>query len=184
MCRVKYCAMHCDTAPLPFSTITCAGSARDYLNAPIDSGLNLYNTGYSTSFTPEDRLDITSGTRSNVLVRSIVITRTMDYWGRTGGLSIVLPYAFVEISSGSFQASINGFSDVGFLWRMNISGGPALTRDQFQSFVPETVSSFHLCVERRSPRMTPRSRLIQALTAGRSVPPSITATRPTEGGVA
>ena len=146
MCRVKYCAMLCVAAPLPFSTIACAGSARDYLNAPIDSWLTLYNTGYSTSVTPEDGLDITSSTRSNVLVQSVVITRTMDYWGRTGGLSIILPYAFVETSSGSFQASTNGFSDVGFLWQMNIFGGPALTRDQFRSFVPETFSSFHLYV--------------------------------------
>jgi hypothetical protein len=144
MCRVKYCAMLCVAAPLLFSTIACAGSARDYLNAPIDSWLTLYNTGYSTSVTPEDGLDITSSTRSNVLVQSVVITRTMDYWGRTGGLSIILPYAFVETSSGSFQASTNGFSDVGFLWQMNIFGGPALTRDQFRSFVPETFSSFHL----------------------------------------
>src|SRR5271154_5812199 len=29
---------------------------------------------------------------------------------------------------------------------MNIFGGPALTREQFQSFVPQTFSSFHLLV--------------------------------------
>jgi hypothetical protein len=70
----------------------------------------------------------------------------MDYGGRTGGLSIVLPYAFAETNSGSFQASTNGVSDVGFLWQMNIFGGPALTREQFQSFIPQTFSSFHLYV--------------------------------------
>ena len=70
----------------------------------------------------------------------------MDYWGRTGGLSIILPYAFVETSSGSFQASTNGFSDVGFLWQMNIFGGPALSREAFASFLPQTFSSFHLFV--------------------------------------
>ena len=34
----------------------------------------------------------------------------------------------------------------GFLWQMNIFGGPALTREQFQSFIPQTFSSFHLYV--------------------------------------
>ena len=136
----------CVAAPLCFPTIARAGSARDYLNAPIDSWLTTYNAGYSTSVTPEDGTDITSRTRSNAFVQSVVITRAMDYGGRTGGLSIVLPYAFADTNSGSFQASTNGVSDVGFLWQMNIFGGPALTREQFQSFIPQTFSSFHLYV--------------------------------------
>jgi len=146
MYRVKYCAMLCVTAPLPFSTIACAGSARNYLNAPIDSWLNLYNTCYPTSVTPKHGPDLTSGTRSNVSIQSIVMRRAMDYWDRTGGLLIVLPCAFVETNSGCFRVSTNGFADVGFLWQMNICGEPALTRDHFQSFLPETFSSFHLCV--------------------------------------
>jgi hypothetical protein len=56
----------------------------------------------------------------------------MDFGGRTGGLSVVLPYVFADTKSETFQASTNGLSDVGFLWQMNIFGGPALTREQFQ----------------------------------------------------
>ena len=70
----------------------------------------------------------------------------MDYWGRTGGLSIVLPYAFLDTSAGPFRASANGASDIGFLWQMNIFGGPALSRAEFASFIPQTFSSFHLLV--------------------------------------
>jgi hypothetical protein len=36
-----------------------AGSARDYLNAPIDTWLTFYNIGYSTLVTPEDGMDVT-----------------------------------------------------------------------------------------------------------------------------
>jgi hypothetical protein len=81
-----------------------------------------------------------------VFAQSIVLTRIMDYWGRTGGFSLVLPYALIDTSAGPFRASTNGFSDVGFLWQMNIFGGPALTREQFQFFIPQTFSSFHLLV--------------------------------------
>jgi hypothetical protein len=123
-----------------------AGSARDYLNAPIDSWLTTYNAGYATAVTPEDGTTMQPGTRSNAYVQSLVISRTMDFWGRTGGLSVVLPYAFLDAKSGPFQASANGVSDVGFLWQMNIFGGPALTREQFRSFVPQTFASFHLYV--------------------------------------
>src|SRR5271165_1615488 len=50
----------CVAAAPCFSTIACAGSARDYLNAPIDSWLTTYNAIYSASVTPEDGTDISS----------------------------------------------------------------------------------------------------------------------------
>ena len=123
-----------------------AGSARDYLNAPIDSWFGFYNAGYAASVTPEDGLNVTARVRTNVVSQSLVLTRTMDYWGHTGGLSIVLPYLYVESSSGSNSTAIGGVSDVGFLWQMNIFGGPALTREEFANFVPQTFASFHLFV--------------------------------------
>lgn len=116
------------------------------MNAPIDAWLVTYNAGYSTSITPEDGTDISSRTRSNVFLQSLIATRTMDFWGRAGGLSIILPYAFANTSSSTVAASTNGLSDVAFLWQINIFGGPALTRQQFQSFIPLTFSSFHLYV--------------------------------------
>jgi hypothetical protein len=123
-----------------------AGSARDYLNAPVDTWLVNFHAGYTTSVTPEDGTDTLPGIRSNVFAQSVVLTRIMNYWGRTGGLSIVLPYALIDTSAGPFRASTNGVSDIGFLWQMNIFGAPALTREQFQSFIPQTFSSFHLLV--------------------------------------
>jgi hypothetical protein len=54
----------------------------------------------------------------------------MNYWGRTGGLSVVPPCVFVAVDSCYFQAGVTGASDVGFFWHSNIFGGPALTRDQ------------------------------------------------------
>ena len=53
-----------------FPRFGLAGSARDYLNAPIDSWLTFYNVGYSTSVTPEDGMDVTSSIRANVLSQS------------------------------------------------------------------------------------------------------------------
>jgi hypothetical protein len=140
-------ALFCGFATLTaFPGTASAGSARDYLNAPIDTWLTFYNVGYATSVTPEDGMDLTSSIRSNVLSQSVVITRTMDYWGRTGGLSVILPYRYLNSSSDAFNASNQGISDVGFLWQVNIFGGPALTREQFQSFVPQTFASFHFAV--------------------------------------
>jgi Putative MetA-pathway of phenol degradation len=136
----------CAAASPAFSIAAFAGSARDYLNAPVDAWMITYNAGYVTSVTPEDGTDITSRTVSKALLQSVVLTRTMDFWGRAGGLSIVLPYAVANTSSNAFQASTNGVSDVAFLWQINLFGGPALTREQFRDFVPQTFSSFHLYI--------------------------------------
>jgi hypothetical protein len=144
--RLRALASASVAAVLWSGVVVHAGSARDYLNAPVDTWLLNYNAGYTTSVTPEDGTDTIPGVRSNVFAQSVVLTRIMDYWGRTGGLSLVLPYALIDTSAGPFRASTNGVSDVGFLWQMNIFGGPALTREQFQSFIPQTFSSFHLLV--------------------------------------
>ncbi|HWW33753.1 MAG TPA: hypothetical protein VNZ23_00800 [Xanthobacteraceae bacterium] len=145
--RLSLAAMVLCAAACPsFSTAAFAGSARDYLNAPVDAWLVMYNAGYVTSVTPEGGTDISSRTVSNAFLQSVVLTRTMDFWGRAGGLSIVLPYAVANTSSSAFQGSTNGVSDVALLWQINIFGGPALTREQFRSFVPQTFSSFHLYI--------------------------------------
>jgi hypothetical protein len=47
-----------------FSTAAFTGSARDYLNASVDAWLVNYNSGYSTSITPEDGTDISLRTCS------------------------------------------------------------------------------------------------------------------------
>ena len=122
---------------------TFAGSARDYLNAPIDSWITFANTGYVRSVTPEDGLDVSSRVQSNVFSQTFVLTRTMDFGGRTGGLSLVVPYVAMDASIGGTAFSNDGFSDLGFLFQVNLFGGPALTRQQFASFVPQTFSSFH-----------------------------------------
>jgi hypothetical protein len=128
------------------SSPVLAGSARDYLNAPIDTWLTFYNVGYSTSVTPEDGMDVTSSIRANVLSQSIVVTRTMDWWRRTAGISLILPYTYVEASSAAFHSSNQGLSDISLLLQINIFGGPALTKEQFRSFVPQTFASFHLFI--------------------------------------
>ena len=59
---------------------------------------------------------------------------------------MILPYRYLEASSDAFSASNQGLSDLGFLWQMNIFGGPALTKEQFRFFVPQTYASFHFFV--------------------------------------
>jgi hypothetical protein len=69
--RLKAAGLLCAIAVLTtFPGTGLAGSARDYLNAPIDSWLTFYNVGYSTSVTPEDGMDVTSSHPDNGLLGS------------------------------------------------------------------------------------------------------------------
>ena len=88
------------------------------------------------SVTPEDGLDVTARIRTNVVSQSVVLTRTMDYWGRTGGCRSCCRTSSWRSSSSSDRTAVHGVSDIGFLWQMNIFGGPALSREAFASFVP------------------------------------------------
>ncbi|HMH13456.1 MAG TPA: transporter [Edaphobacter sp.] len=118
-------------------------SARDYLNAPVDSWLTLANSNYSTSVTPEDGTDVSSRVRSNVFSQTVVLTRIMNFGGRTGGVSAIIPYAVVNARVGEVHLSTTGLADFGAMGQINIFGGPALKREQFRFFVPQTFSSFH-----------------------------------------
>jgi hypothetical protein len=120
-----------------------AGAARDYLNAPVDSWLSFANSNYLTSVTPEDGYDISSAIRTDVFSQSFVLTRTFDVWGRTGGLSAIVPYVAASASNDAFNIASDGMSDLGLLAQVNLFGGPAISRADFGSFVPETFSSIH-----------------------------------------
>ena len=79
----------------------------------------------------EDGLDVTVPIRTNVVSQSLVLTRTR-ITGAHGQreLSIVVPY----LNWNQTRIATAPRSEVcpkGFLWQMNIFGGPALTREAF-----------------------------------------------------
>jgi hypothetical protein len=172
----------CAMASLSLSTIASAGSARDYLNAPVDSWLTLYNAASSTSVTPEDGTDISSRNRSDVFSRSVVMTRTMDLWGRTGGFSVVLPYAVVrnKLKLASSQRKWP------FRYRLSLANEhlrrPRADARAVPLVHPRDSPAFIYMSGRRSVRIVPAPLSIRAPIGGRSRPPLTTATRLTKSG--
>ena len=77
----------------------CAGSARDYLNAPVDMWLTFSNSAFSRSVTAQDGLDVSSRLRSDVFSQTAIVTRTVDFLGRTGGISAIIPYATIDVNA-------------------------------------------------------------------------------------
>ena len=135
----------CSLAAMLCAQPAHAGKARDYLNAPKDSWVTFYNIGYSTSVTPveggEDFGVPKFGT--GVLSQSVIITRVMDFWGRTGGVSLIVPYLDLSLDAGGYNTQQAGLGDLSFALESNIFGAPALSKEEFKKWTPETFSSIH-----------------------------------------
>lgn len=129
-----------------FAPPAFAGKARDYLNAPVNTWVTFYNLGFSNSVAPVDgaaEFGITNIT-TDVTSQSLILSRIIDVGGRTGGLSFVLPHADIDVAAGPFKAGDTGIGDIGIVADVNIFGAPALSREDFAQWQPETFASFHL----------------------------------------
>jgi hypothetical protein len=122
-----------------------AGKARDYLNAPKNTWVTFYNIGYSTYVTPvEGGEDFgVPEIGANVLSQSVIITRIMDFWGRTGGVSVIVPYLNMSLDAGGYNTQQAGIGDLSFALESNIFGAPALSKEEFKNWKPETFASIH-----------------------------------------
>jgi hypothetical protein len=123
-----------------------AGKARDYLNAPVDSWVTFYNIGRSESVAPVvggAEFGIPAAT-TDILSQSFILTRIIGVGGRTGGLSIILPHADIDVVAGPFAAGARAFGDLGLAAEVNLFGAPALSREAFKTWTPETFASVHL----------------------------------------
>lgn len=123
-----------------------AGKARDYLNAPVNTWVTFYNLGFSNSVAPvTGGADYgISGVTTDVTSQSLIVSRILDVGGRTGGLSLVLPYADIDVAAGPFGTGAAGTGDIGIVAEVNLFGAPALSREAFADWTPETFASFHL----------------------------------------
>jgi hypothetical protein len=122
-----------------------AGKARDYLNAPKNTWVTFYNIGYSTYVTPvEGGEDFgVPEIGANVLSQSVIMTRIMDFWGRTGGVSVIIPYLNLSLDAGGYNTQQAGVGDLSFALESNIFGAPALSKEEFKNWKPETFASIH-----------------------------------------
>jgi len=140
------CRIAMMTAVISGAPPALAGKARDYLNAPVNTWVTFYNLGFSNRVAPVDAaadFGITDVT-TDITSQSLIVSRILDVGGRTGGLSFVLPHADIDVAAGPFGAGEAGIGDVGIVAEVNIFGAPALRKEDFAQWDPETFASFHL----------------------------------------
>ena len=123
---------------------------RSYLNAPI--GLNFVVAAYQYSWGDvlvDPSLPIKN---ANAKVDQLVLgySRVFDFWGQSGNLAVVLPYAWLtangQVEGEAASVSRSGFGDLGLRWSLNLIGAPALSAKEFQDYRQNTIVGASLTV--------------------------------------
>ena len=148
-------ARHAVLLPAAFSALLAMGGSgaaqaqtgRLFLAVPVDSNIAIatYNGTRSNTWL-DDSLSV-PGTESRSQTGSVLYSRIMDVFGRTGGPGLSIPYAGIlstDPSTGQVLQDRSGFGDPSLTFDVNFFGAPAMTAEQFRNFVPVTYSGLHL----------------------------------------
>jgi hypothetical protein len=130
------------------STTANAQSAapRDYLLGPVEqASLFLDFVGGTSETAAASDLPLPNNASVNRSFSATVLY-SFPIAGRYYALSGTVGRARVMVESPSGAAEASGWTDPGVTFHTNIFGGPALSAEQFRSFVPKTFASIHVTI--------------------------------------
>lgn len=123
---------------------------RAYSNTPV--GLNFLIAGYGYTegdVLPDSSLPIEDA-EANIHSALIAYVRSLDIWGRSGKVQIVLPYVWLDASGklagDAKEREVDGFADPRFRLTVNLYGAPALLLDEFADYHQDTIVGVSLLV--------------------------------------
>jgi hypothetical protein len=116
---------------------------RSYTNTPV--GLNFLIAGYGYTKGNVVLSAATHVTDAEVVTHSGVLgyVRALDVWGRSGKLTVVLPFA--DASGTARQAGqererdVSGLGDPRVRFSVNLYGAPALSLEEFRHYEPDLI---------------------------------------------
>jgi len=123
---------------------------RTYSNQPI--GLNFLLATYQYSWgdvVSDPSLPIKN---ADAKVNAVVLgySRVLDFWGESGTLAVVLPYAWIsangEVEGQAKNVDRSGFADLGLRLSVNLLGAPALSLKEFRDYRQDTILGVSLVV--------------------------------------
>lgn len=145
LCRT--CALALATCPL----LASADNARDWQNLPIDLNMVFGYWNLVNSNTPIDSSFPLDGLSVDADVYILRLARSFDLAGRNAAFQLLIPYADVTAKLDNAvllngKKDNSGMGDVTAVFASNIFGGPAVTKEEFATWQPETFLSYALYV--------------------------------------
>ena len=116
---------------------------RSYSNAPI--GLNFVIASYQYSW-GDVLLDPSVPVKNADAKVSAVLAgygRVLDFWGQSGTLGLVVPYAWIsangDVEGQPRTVDRSGFGDLAMRLAVNLYGAPALSLQEFRDYRQDTI---------------------------------------------
>jgi hypothetical protein len=114
-----------------------------YTNAPI--GLNFLVMGYAYQ-TGDVLVDPTlplKNIKATVDSAFVAYSRVVDFWGQSGNLALVMPYAWLSAAGDVFEKHMQvdraGLSDLALRLSVNLLGAPALSLSEFPRYRQDVI---------------------------------------------
>jgi hypothetical protein len=123
---------------------------RSYANVPI--GLNFLLAGYTYSWGDVLLDPSVPITNADAKVNSAVFgyIRSLDFWGQSGTLGLVLPYASVsghgDVEGQTSSIVRSGFGDLALRLAVNLYGAPALSLPEYRNYRQDLIVGASLLV--------------------------------------
>ena len=149
---------------------------RAYINAPV--GLNFFIAAYAYSEggLSTDPSSVLQDAHLNIHAGAIDYTRSLDLWGKSGRIDIILPYAQLSgtaLAAGQpVERNVSGFGDPRFRISINLYGAPALSPREFAAYHQDLVIGTSIQVTAPGDQYDP-SKLVNIGTNRWSLKPDI-----------
>jgi hypothetical protein len=147
-----------------------------YTNSPI--GLNFLIAGYSyqTGNVLVDPSLPLKDVHATVDTAVLAYSRVIDFWGQSGSVAMILPYAWLSATGDVFEqqrvVDRTGLSDLTLRLSINLFGAPALSLKDFANYHQDTIVGVSLQVTAPSGQYI-QSKLVNIGTNRWSAKPEI-----------
>jgi hypothetical protein len=121
-----------------------------YTNSPIGLNFLIAGYGYQTGNVLVDPSLPVKNVKATVDDAFLAYSRVLDFWGQSGSVALVMPYAWLSANGQVFeqQRSVDrrGLSDLALRLSVNLSGAPALSLKDFAKYHQDLIIGVSLSV--------------------------------------
>ena len=116
---------------------------RAYVNTPVGLNFLLAGYGYAAGGVATDPALPLQNAHLQVHSALLAYARSLDVWGKSGKIDVVVPYAWLS-GSADFEGQprereVSGFANPRFRFSVNFYGAPALSLQEFASYKQDLI---------------------------------------------
>ena len=116
---------------------------RAYANTPTGLNFLIAGYGYVTGGVATDPALPLQNANLQVQSTLLAYARSLDVWGRSGKVDVVVPYAWLsgsaDVASQPREREVSGFGDPRFRFSVNFYGAPALSLQEFAGYKQDLI---------------------------------------------